>query len=301
MTSATEITISTATTADVPAIRRLVPAEHTTLLLDVPDECHSGLQDDLTCLVAKQDDEVRGILLARWLAPFVGSITGPILARQDEASARALLAEVTSRFQHAATRVVSTLRPPDDPLTSALQQAGFQVAARISFMVATRFQPLPTHATAAITANVVRPDQGPQRRRWQGVLDGTFEQTLDCPVLRRAMSAEDTIATFEKSSFDEQQWLIATHDDQDVGCLILGFDNEEQAAEILYLGVVSSFRTRGYGRQLLQVAFSAARQRKCRRLGLGVDASNPPAVSLYNKSGFYEYDQRDLFVHVLKT
>ena len=249
--------------------------------------------DDLSltrhCLVGRRDEAIVGAIAGRWLAPQIGSLSGPLLADDCEEAGERLTTALLDWFDNKQSRIVTALRPSDDRFHDLLKRHGFASVARISFMVATR---LSEPAPSSIIALSVPSETA--RQRWLDVLDGTFEQTQDCPALRLAMDASDALATFQRSTFEEQKWLIATRNGEDVGCLILGFDAEEEAVEILYLGVVHSCQRTGIGRELLQTAFAAARQRGSRRVGLGVDAANRPAVSLYLEGGFYEYDQRDL-------
>lgn len=65
----------------------------------------------------------------------------------------------------------------------------------------------------------------------------------------------------------------------------------------LGMGIVSSFRSRGIGRALIQSALDQARSR-FRRVELDVYASNISAIALYEKVGFSHEGRRIGAIHI---
>lgn len=66
-------------------------------------------------------------------------------------------------------------------------------------------------------------------------------------------------------------------------------------AHILNICVDSSFRSMGYGEQLLDEILFRARSSSVREIFLEVRPSNQSALALYRKKGFYEVAKRPLY------
>lgn len=60
----------------------------------------------------------------------------------------------------------------------------------------------------------------------------------------------------------------------------------EGVIELTYIGVDSSARQRGLGRELLNTFIQAARDRSYRSVVLSVEAENESAIALYTRAGF---------------
>ena len=57
-------------------------------------------------------------------------------------------------------------------------------------------------------------------------------------------------------------------------------------SDVMTMGVLPDFRGRGLGRALMDALLELARQRGSERVFLEVRASNTPAITLYEQSGF---------------
>jgi ribosomal protein S18 acetylase RimI-like enzyme len=70
--------------------------------------------------------------------------------------------------------------------------------------------------------------------------------------------------------------------------------------DLLYLGVTPETRGKGFGRELARKALWEARAAEAPQLTLSVDVRNQPAVNLYKSLRFEAYDQREVFLKILK-
>ena len=58
------------------------------------------------------------------------------------------------------------------------------------------------------------------------------------------------------------------------------------AVELTYIGVDSSVRKQGLGRELLRAFIEAAREKKYKSIELSVEADNSAAIAMYTRAGF---------------
>ena len=125
------------------------------------------------------------------------------------------------------------------------------------------------------------------------VIAATYEGSLDCPALFGARDVRDVIAGHKATGiFTPQSWWIARKDGSPAGCILVNDSRSATTAEIVYAGVVPSFRGHGIGRALVRKAASQARRRGLDAITLAVDARNRFARRLYRREGFMETDRR---------
>jgi mycothiol synthase len=123
----------------------------------------------------------------------------------------------------------------------------------------------------------------------------THEGTLDCPELNFGRAPEELLAEFIEMGLDTT-WHVARRDELPVGVAILTTGVAEREVELAYLGVAPGFRGRGLGRELLEFARSEAARRGASSLAVSVDERNWPALKLYRRNGFYETNQREVWL-----
>jgi len=136
------------------------------------------------------------------------------------------------------------------------------------------------------------------RKGLERIIEATYVDSQDCPRLRGLRRMEDVVASHKASGiFRPQSWWIAAREGQPVGCVLVNDSAEDKgAAELVYLGVGSAHRRRGYGRAMLRHAMEQARRRGRKRMNVAVDSANAPAVRLYRHEGFRRTDQRDVYI-----
>ncbi|MBP5979531.1 MAG: GNAT family N-acetyltransferase [Halomonas sp.] len=128
----------------------------------------------------------------------------------------------------------------------------------------------------------------------KALIDGVSQASLDCPDLREALSAETLLAGFyQKAPYAPHHWYSVHVDSQPVGVLLLS-PLKDRCWELLLMGVVPHWRSKGIGREVLQTAFRLALQEGATEIILTVDAQNTPAQRLYQQAGLACYAEQRL-------
>jgi ribosomal protein S18 acetylase RimI-like enzyme len=96
--------------------------------------------------------------------------------------------------------------------------------------------------------------------------------------------------------FDPARWKIYRHDGVDAGLLLMNDHPDQNAWEVVYLGVVPSCRGLGVGRTMLQAGLSEAKLAGRDSVLLAVDRRNRYARKLYDDLGFVEMGVRAVHV-----
>jgi ribosomal protein S18 acetylase RimI-like enzyme len=139
------------------------------------------------------------------------------------------------------------------------------------------------------------------RSLFHQTLLGTYEGTLDCPEVNGVRQIEEIIAGHKNQGrHNPNNWWIASDREKPVGVLMLAEMPDINSWELLYLGVAAKSRGHGYGSELTRKALWEARALEAPQLTLSVDVRNQPALSLYKNLGFKAYDQREVFLKILK-
>jgi ribosomal protein S18 acetylase RimI-like enzyme len=90
-------------------------------------------------------------------------------------------------------------------------------------------------------------------------------------------------------------WLVFRDETCDVGVLLLADQPEQNAWELVYMGVVPEARGRGYGRAIVAEAIRRAANSSRRDLLLAVDERNRYAETIYEAAGFEFLDRKRVF------
>jgi GNAT superfamily N-acetyltransferase len=143
-----------------------------------------------------------------------------------------------------------------------------------------------------------RPEAPPLGAEFRRVLLATHEGTLDCPELTGPRTAEELLAGFDEPT-PGGGWNLACDGAEPVGVVIHAAGAEPEAADLTYFGVVPPHRGRGVGGDLLAHSLRAFHSAGVRLLTVSVDARNGPAMKLYARHGFAEYDRREVWLATL--
>ncbi len=140
-------------------------------------------------------------------------------------------------------------------------------------------------------------DAGTNGPRFEAMLEATYVDSLDCPGLARRRTAADVLEGHrECGEYDPALWQLFQRDTTDVGLLLLTDHPEQGSREVVYFGVHHDERGHGYGREMLTLALHEARAAGRGSVVLAVDATNTPALRLYDAIGFAPIARR--CVHV---
>lgn len=264
--------------------------------------------DRLLGLFAAGECSPDGLLVAR--GPD-GSPTGAVFVQLQPGSAasvhppgadapavgEALAAAAVAHLQTAGVKQAQcVVQPPDVPLVAPLERAGFRAVTRLLFFA---------HKLDKSVRVGPNPEAGPLRFEpvadpaagFADALMASYDGTLDCPELNGARSAEDILAGYRAlAAADPPDWTLLRLGADPVGVLILGAGPKPGFAELTYVGLVPAARGRGFGTLAVRAALRRATAAGNDWLTLSVDERNAPAVTMYRRLGFREFDVQHVFL-----
>jgi len=134
-------------------------------------------------------------------------------------------------------------------------------------------------------------------RELEDVIRRSYECSGDCPGLAGVREIDDVIAGHRASGlFSPESWWIVRLDGRSAGCLLLNESLAGGDGEVVYVGVVPEFRRQGLATAMLRQAISHARRVGWRRLALAADATNLPAIRLYESFQFAVSHHREAWI-----
>lgn len=204
-----------------------------------------------------------------------------------------LMQDVCQRIDSESARLGQCLlAPDDDPEAAVLGRHGFERATDMFFL-----------ARAITSADLVRttPDEsisteafGPENAdRFARLVEETYKGSLDCPYLTDIRTGEEALNSHKLSGvFDPERWLLYSVKGQDAGLILLSDHPDQDAVELVYLGVAPKFRGLGLGRRMLREGLCRAAERGRAVMFLAVDCENQFANALYSEFDFAELARR---------
>ncbi len=134
------------------------------------------------------------------------------------------------------------------------------------------------------------------------VVARTYEGTLDCPALDGVRSIDDVLDGYQQQGeYLTDQWYVVRAGGVDAGVLILAGHAAAGSWELVYMGVTPEARGRGLGTCIVRFALDAAASGGAQRVVLAVDAANQPAVDMYQRAGFLEWERRAVYARLAKN
>jgi ribosomal protein S18 acetylase RimI-like enzyme len=253
------------------------------------------------CLMARDKGSLIGVCLCIDGPGRLSTVFIPTQSRFLEPSAVmvGLLEEVARQAGLRNVQLLqATVVPGRRPESGVYRQAGFERLAEMIYMDSDLPQPLrPPQPIVDVEwvsyDNAVHP-------LFARVVQGTYERSLDCIGLNRVRHIEDILASHKGAGeYDPRFWLVARVDGEPAGVILLSRVPERWALEVVYMGVLPVWRGRGCGVALLLKALQIARQQALTTLTLSVDATNVPALKLYERFGFRETARREVWLRKL--
>lgn len=124
-------------------------------------------------------------------------------------------------------------------------------------------------------------------------LERTYEETLDCPELCGLRQVEDVLESHRSVGvFDPGMWWLVMAGSEPEGCMLFSACPEQNAVELVYLGISPRLRGKGLGAKLLMMGVQSLTGRPERVLTCAVDTRNTPAMALYRRCGFQRFGVR---------
>jgi ribosomal protein S18 acetylase RimI-like enzyme len=226
---------------------------------------------------------------------FTSPPTGP---RGAQAIAK-IIESVCHATPASVVNLAQALTGPNDDLQLAVyRHAGFEHLANLDYMRAD----LPDSAPAPTCPPGVRlePYAAILRPTFAQVLDLSYEQTLDCPGLKGLRKTEDVLkGHMAAGEFDPRLWTLLLVDDQPAGVLLLNPIASIHSIELVYLGIGLAYRGRSLANLLMQQTLHQCANRPETQITLAIDDRNQPAMALYRRYGFKNFDKRVALIRAL--
>ena len=214
----------------------------------------------------------------------------------------ALMAEVCRRIDEANARLGQSLLSPDDVVEAELlARHGFAPAADL-FFLARALQSSDAELTVAdlsaepllagrsVIAETFRDDNA---ARFAAVIEQSYRYSLDCTYLKDFRTGTEALASHKLSGiFDPSSWLLYSIDGRDAGVLLLNEHPDQDAIELVYIGVIPEFRGLHLGRCMLREGVRLASHRGRAAMFLAVDCENRYANAVYSELSFAELARR---------
>lgn len=272
----------------------------------VHKEIEAGEFDPEHLLLANSDSIPVGVQLTVLRDDDVGMVWPPVAAVDRnglsiQAIEDALLREAVRRLDQTKAWIGQSLLEPDQTREqAALQRNGFTRLTELRF-----FERLLSDTSdmrqreTAVLLNYQPYRRSRNRLAFVNLLEATYRGTLDCPEFNGARDGQQSLKNHEAAgTFSSDMWRLYFRDEVAVGVLLLVERPDQEAWEVLYLGVAEAARRSGIGRAMLLDAIDAARDAQVERLLIVSDARNQPAVALYESLGFQPIATRVAFVRL---
>jgi GNAT superfamily N-acetyltransferase len=122
--------------------------------------------------------------------------------------------------------------------------------------------------------------------QWCQLVEETYTDTLDVPILNGIRSIEQTLRGYAVGQPEnELAWWSIHAGDSPIGCLILtSLSNRD--CELTYLGLVPAARGHRYSPEIMDYVGQWMLDQGKSRIVLAVDEKNAPALHLYDSFGF---------------
>jgi ribosomal protein S18 acetylase RimI-like enzyme len=259
----------------------------------------SGQEQRVLLVAARQGDELVAAQLGQVLAGNVAVIWQPAFLRVDVGDDAALVKGLFTKILDGAAagdvRLAQALTAVDD--VHAHEQFAVGGFTRTAELIYLSGEVQGARAEEATLPFLLTEYHEGEEGRLARLVERTYEGTLDCPGLDGLRTTQDVLAGYRAvGQFRPELWRFVRWQEADVGCLLLNVHPDVRYAEIVYLALVPEVRGRGWGEALSRKACDLARDAACERVVLAVDAANGPAISMYERAGFFEFERREVWI-----
>jgi ribosomal protein S18 acetylase RimI-like enzyme len=195
--------------------------------------------------------------------------------------------------------VTQLIVPAGDGFTTeAMGERGFSRLAELLYLFADLSRPA-TQKSHSSQLLQFQANAGNNAKRLAAVIERTYQHSLDCPALDGARSMDEVLDGYRaQGAHRPNQWYLVTENGHDVGVLLLADHPSVGNWELAYMGVVPEARGRRLGETIARFAQDAARQSNAKQLVLAVDAANEPALEMYRRCGFREWERRTVYARL---
>ncbi|WZO98459.1 GNAT family N-acetyltransferase [Isosphaeraceae bacterium EP7] len=284
--------------------RRVHEALRPGLIADALDEASQGRVDLSGLWVARRRGKIVGALLTHSLAGRAVAFWPPEVegfwgrASMAEGLVRAALEQASGDGAGLAQALLDESSPKH--AAADLARAGMpRVADLISMTRGTDGKPIDRGDAPSMEW---RPFSDDTRDAFRAALTASYRGSLDMPELEGIRSLDDVLASHSAGGrFDPGRWQLGTiPGEPSASAVVLLADQPDRSAwEVAYLGLTPAARGRGLGLTALARALELAAPYVI-RVELAVDSRNTPALRLYERAGFREFDRRSVHLAVFR-
>lgn len=174
-----------------------------------------------------------------------------------------------------------------------LREAGFPHLTDLLFLHR-EFDAAPPDENSPIELAVDVFDESSNANLFAKTLEQTWIGTLDCPELDGSRTGQEALVSHRLSgTFDPSRWWLFRLQGEVAGVLLMtAHPPDRRVWEVVYLGVVPEFRGRRLGRLILGYGLQQAQCAGAEEVVLAVDTRNRPALDVYKRFDFREFDRR---------
>ena len=250
-------------------------------------------------LAAVKDNQIVGAALFLMQPDRCAYVWQPVVLDSTDSTpvADALLSEMAKRVERENAWIGQCLIDPSETSDrEALSRNGFPHLADLHYLSRPLTDPIPEPGDTLLTP--ISYGQGENHERFRQVIERTYIGSLDCPGIQGHRTGDDAILSHQSTGiFLPDQWTIVSDQRGDAGVLLLADQPDQQAWEVVYMGIVPEARGNRYGREMLLRGLAAAKAAGCEAVVLAVDSNNQFARRLYDGLGFQLTEIRS--VHAL--
>jgi len=251
-------------------------------------------------LVARQGGQLRGAIWARVNSGNIASVWPPrVFGETPEKTIEALF-EAMDRFLSArkVRLAQSLIEPRDEEGAGRLEADGYHVSTDLLYLACLRDR-FPVSAPPSRLE--FEPHGAAHRHRLSTLVSRTYVGTRDFPELNEICPAEDVLTGYRDSGVhDPNAWFFVRERGRDIGCLLLTDHPQDKQFELLYMGLIPEARGRCRGIDVTRYALWQTAQAGRQRIVLGVDAANAPAIRMYKRAGFTQWDRQKVMLKRLQ-
>jgi mycothiol synthase len=187
---------------------------------------------------------------------------------------------------------------PDGFAPVAMERRGFALLAELAYLFVDVSR-LPAQKTQIPQSLQFVPHAGRDLSLLARVVEQSYQGTQDCPRLDNVRSIDDVLAGYrEQGVHHPEHWYLVAEEGHNLGLLLLAEHPSVDNWELVYMGVVPAARGRGLGEIIARFAIETARRGDAQRLVLAVDAANAPAMAMYRRAGFLEWERRTVYARL---
>jgi len=280
---------------------RLEPAERELRVASTLESLHRGELPSESLQLAERAGQPVGAVLSMVQPDQTAFVWPPELvpgAEEGDEIADALLTSVAGRLDRGAVWLGQCILEPEETWQRAVMvRNGYPHLTDMLYLERVLgSRPLPA-PESGLEAHAYDPSTN--RARFVRMLEQTYLRTLDCPEMNGLRTADETFDSHRLSGeFEPSRWNVFSDGGSDVGVLLLNDHPDQDAWEIVYLGVGDGHRGRGHGRAMLTWGCRAAQQARRSSVLVAVDCRNSYARKIYSDAGFVELAVRSVHLRI---